>query len=111
MIVIAIMIMIMITNTILGQGLRSCCCTWAWAWIGESRLCTCTLATLKDSMPYSLAHYGGQQAEALKNEGNAAFTAKDYETAVAKFTAAIEADANYHVAYSNRSAAYSAMGK
>ncbi|KNC54306.1 stress-induced protein sti1 [Thecamonas trahens ATCC 50062] len=50
-------------------------------------------------------------AEALKNEGNAAFTAKDYETAVAKFTAAIEADANYHVAYSNRSAAYSAMGK
>lgn len=48
-------------------------------------------------------------ADALKAEGNKAFSAKDYATAVEKFTQAIELDSNNHVLYSNRSAVYAAQ--
>ncbi|KAL4930500.1 Hsp90 cochaperone STI1 [Aspergillus undulatus] len=48
-------------------------------------------------------------ADALKAEGNKAFSAKDYPTAIEKFTQAIELDSNNHVLYSNRSAVYAAQ--
>lgn len=48
-------------------------------------------------------------AEALKAEGNKAFTAKDYPTAIDKFTQAIALDTNNHVLYSNRSAVFVAL--
>ncbi|KAL4814608.1 hypothetical protein BDW67DRAFT_165729 [Aspergillus spinulosporus] len=48
-------------------------------------------------------------ADALKAEGNKAFAAKDYPTAIEKFTQAIELDSNNHVLYSNRSAVYAAQ--
>lgn len=44
-------------------------------------------------------------ADDLKNQGNKAFQAKDYATAISLFTKAIELDSNNHVLYSNRSAA------
>ncbi|KAL4878292.1 hypothetical protein BJY04DRAFT_196209 [Aspergillus karnatakaensis] len=50
-------------------------------------------------------------ADALKAEGNKAFSAKDYPTAIEKFTQAIELDASNHVLFSNRSAVYAAQGK
>ncbi|KAL4951385.1 hypothetical protein BDW69DRAFT_39632 [Aspergillus filifer] len=50
-------------------------------------------------------------ADALKAEGNKAFSAKDYPTAIDKFTQAIELDSNNHVLYSNRSAVYAAQQK
>ena len=45
----------------------------------------------------------------MKAKGNAAFAAADYSQAVASFTAAIEIDADNHILYSNRSAAYAAQ--
>ncbi|KAL4743017.1 hypothetical protein BDV11DRAFT_179364 [Aspergillus similis] len=48
-------------------------------------------------------------ADALKAEGNKAFAAKDYPTAIEKFTQAIELDSSNHVLYSNRSAVYAAQ--
>ncbi|KAI9372130.1 hypothetical protein BJX61DRAFT_553218 [Aspergillus egyptiacus] len=50
-------------------------------------------------------------ADALKAEGNKAFSAKDYPTAIEKFTQAIELDSNNHVLYSNRSAVYAAQSQ
>ena len=50
-----------------------------------------------------------EQAEALKLEGNKAMAAKDYETAVSKYTAAIELVPTNAVYLSNRAAAYSSM--
>ncbi|EED21807.1 heat shock protein (Sti1), putative [Talaromyces stipitatus ATCC 10500] len=47
-------------------------------------------------------------ADALKAEGNKAFSAKDYTTAIDKFTQAIEIEPQNHVLYSNRSAVYAA---
>lgn len=44
-------------------------------------------------------------AAALKDKGNAAFSAGDYEGAIKYFTEAIAIDAQNHVLYSNRSAA------
>jgi stress-induced-phosphoprotein 1 len=41
----------------------------------------------------------------LKNEGNQAFTAKDYDQAIALFSQAIEIDPDNAVLYSNRSGA------
>ncbi|KAL1855027.1 Hsp90 cochaperone [Paecilomyces lecythidis] len=48
-------------------------------------------------------------ADALKAEGNKAFSAKDYATAVEKFTKAIEIEPENHILYSNRSAVYAAQ--
>ncbi|KAE8145845.1 hypothetical protein BDV25DRAFT_163740 [Aspergillus avenaceus] len=48
-------------------------------------------------------------ADALKAEGNKAFSAKDYTTAVEKFTQAIAIEPENHILYSNRSAVYSAQ--
>ncbi|KAK2807053.1 hypothetical protein FQN49_008791, partial [Arthroderma sp. PD_2] len=48
-------------------------------------------------------------ADALKAEGNKAFAAKDFTTAVEKFSAAIELDPSNHVLYSNRSGAYASL--
>lgn len=48
-------------------------------------------------------------AEEAKAAGNAAFKAKNYSEAVAHFSAAIAADPNNHVLYSNRSAANAAL--
>ncbi|KAI2819809.1 hypothetical protein CBS115989_4167 [Aspergillus niger] len=50
-------------------------------------------------------------ADALKAEGNKAFSAKDYATAVEKFTQAIEIEPSNHILYSNRSAVYSAQSQ
>ncbi|KAK5198256.1 Hsp90 cochaperone [Exophiala xenobiotica] len=48
-------------------------------------------------------------ADALKAEGNKAFAAKDFTTAVEKFSQAIELDPSNHVLYSNRSGAYASL--
>jgi stress-induced-phosphoprotein 1 len=45
------------------------------------------------------------QANALKDQGNKAFAAKDWDTAITLFSRAIELDPKSHVLYSNRSAA------
>lgn len=45
------------------------------------------------------------QVNELKDQGNKAFQAKDYDTAVTLFTKAIELDPQNHVLFSNRSAA------
>lgn len=50
-------------------------------------------------------------AEELKQQGNAAFAAEDYDEAIDKFSQAIALDATNHILYSNRSAAYLAAGK
>eukprot|EP00793_Prasinoderma_coloniale_P003985 PRCOL_00006826-RA len=50
-------------------------------------------------------------ADALKAAGNAAFSAGDYDAAIAKFTEAIALDGSNHVFYSNRSACYASLGK
>ena len=52
-----------------------------------------------------------EKAEALKLEGNRAMASKDYETAVTKYTAAIELIPTNAVYLSNRAAAYSSMRK
>ncbi|KAI9925729.1 hypothetical protein AWENTII_012163 [Aspergillus wentii] len=49
-------------------------------------------------------------ADALKAEGNKAFSAKDYPTAIEKFSQAIGLDSSNHILYSNRSAVYAAQG-
>jgi len=41
----------------------------------------------------------------LKDQGNKAFAAKDWETAIGYFTEAIGSDPQNHILYSNRSAA------
>lgn len=48
-------------------------------------------------------------ADALKAEGNKAFAAKDFDTAIQKFTQAIALDPSNHVLYSNRSGAYASL--
>ncbi|KAJ5175606.1 Heat shock protein sti1 [Penicillium canariense] len=48
-------------------------------------------------------------ADSLKAEGNKAFSAKDYPTAIEKFTQAIAIEPENHILYSNRSAVYSAQ--
>ncbi|KIW34938.1 uncharacterized protein PV07_01675 [Cladophialophora immunda] len=48
-------------------------------------------------------------ADALKAEGNKAFAAKDFKTAIDKFSQAIELDPTNHVLYSNRSGAYASL--
>lgn len=45
------------------------------------------------------------QANELKDQGNKAFQAKDYDAAIDLFTGAIELDPQNHVLFSNRSAA------
>ncbi|KAJ5730938.1 Heat shock chaperonin-binding [Penicillium malachiteum] len=50
-------------------------------------------------------------ADALKAEGNKAFSAKDYPTAIEKFTQAIEIEPENHILFSNRSAVYSAQAE
>lgn len=49
------------------------------------------------------------QAEAKKAEGNTAFAANEYESAIEKYTEAIAIDPKNHVYYSNRSAVYLAQ--
>jgi len=51
------------------------------------------------------------QANKHKDDGNTAFSAGRYADAVAEFTKAIALDPSNFVFYSNRSAAYAAMGK
>ncbi|GAM35578.1 chaperone activator [Talaromyces pinophilus] len=50
-------------------------------------------------------------ADALKAEGNKAFSTKDYATAIDKFTQAIAIEPQNHVLYSNRSAVYAATSE
>ncbi|KAJ9092206.1 hypothetical protein QFC21_006952 [Naganishia friedmannii] len=51
------------------------------------------------------------QAEALKAEGNALITRRLYSSAIEKYTAAIALDPGNAVYYSNRAAAWGAMGE
>lgn len=51
------------------------------------------------------------EADALKAEGNKAMAARDFETAVAKYTAAIDLDGSNVVYLSNRAAAYSSSSQ
>ncbi|KAI5810406.1 hypothetical protein BZA77DRAFT_271664 [Pyronema omphalodes] len=48
-------------------------------------------------------------ADELKAKGNAAFAAKDFDTAISFFTQAIDIDPTNHVLYSNRSACYASL--
>eukprot|EP00762_Andalucia_godoyi_P000349 ANDGO_03061.mRNA.1 Hsp70-Hsp90 organizing protein len=48
-------------------------------------------------------------AVTLKDKGNAAFSAGNFEEAITYFSKAIEADPSNHVLYSNRSACYSSL--
>ena len=48
-------------------------------------------------------------SDALKAEGNKAFAAKDFSTAIDKFSQAIEVDPSNHVLYSNRSGSYASL--
>ena len=45
-------------------------------------------------------------ANALKDAGNKAFSAKNYDKAIELFTKAIDLDSKNHILYSNRSAAH-----
>jgi stress-induced-phosphoprotein 1 len=45
------------------------------------------------------------QAKTLKDQGNKAFAAKDYDNAIDLFTKALALDSENHVLWSNRSAA------
>lgn len=47
----------------------------------------------------------------LKNKGNAALSAERFEEAIAAYTEALALDAQNHVLFSNRSAAYAMTGK
>eukprot|EP00124_Ichthyophonus_hoferi_P005018 Ihof_evm1s642 gene=Ihof_evmTU1s642 len=51
------------------------------------------------------------QVDALKAQGNAAFTAKEYEKAIDLFSQAIAVAPSNHILYSNRSGAYASSGK
>ncbi|RKP29925.1 TPR-like protein [Metschnikowia bicuspidata] len=51
------------------------------------------------------------KANALKGEGNKAMAAKDFDTAIAKYTEAIGLGASYAVFLSNRAAAYSSSSQ
>jgi len=48
-------------------------------------------------------------SDKLKVEGNAAFSAKDFDKAIGLFTQAIEVDPENHVLFSNRSACYASI--
>ncbi|KAJ5757166.1 uncharacterized protein N7511_007348 [Penicillium nucicola] len=50
-------------------------------------------------------------ADALKAEGNKAFSAKDYPTAIEKFTEALAIEPQNHILFSNRSAVYTAQNE
>ncbi|KAJ5273843.1 Heat shock chaperonin-binding [Penicillium angulare] len=50
-------------------------------------------------------------ADALKAEGNKAFSAKDYPTAIEKFSQAIGIEPENHILFSNRSAVYAAQAE
>ncbi|KAK8876176.1 Hsp90 cochaperone [Tritrichomonas musculus] len=49
--------------------------------------------------------------EQLKNQGNQAFSSKEYSKAISFYSDAIELDSNNHTLFSNRSGAYCALGK
>lgn len=59
-----------------------------------------------DSMKESVS-----AADALKEQGNAAFKEKDYDTAIKRFTEAIEVDDKNHICYTNRSLCYFSLGQ
>ena len=52
-----------------------------------------------------------EQANALKDKGNSQFASGKHAEAIESFTGALELDPKNHILYSNRSAAYTALGK
>jgi heat shock 70kDa protein 1/2/6/8 len=77
---------------------------------------TLSQAPAAETKPISLGNQTPTEADtaaavALKDAGNAAFTAKNFGAAIEKFSAAIEKDGTNHVFFSNRSAALLSVGR
>ena len=66
--------------------------------MSDVRILYCSVAT-KSNLQF-------KQANALKDQGNKAFAAKQYDQAISLFSEAIKLDPSNHVLYSNRSAAH-----
>lgn len=63
------------------------------------------MSDVRPSSPLIIHYLTAPQANTLKDQGNKAFAAKEYDKAIALFSEAIELDPSNHVLYSNRSAA------
>ena len=73
-------------------------------------MCIRDSSSSSDDEDTKTAKLAKMSAEA-KQKGNVAFSAGDYPKAVKQFTMAIRMDKQNHVLFSNRSAAYTALGK
>ncbi len=79
------------------------------------RVCVCVCVCVRVCVCVCVNHpshpFHPSQADELKNKGNEAFSAKDFDKAIGFFTEAIELDPTNHVLFSNRSASFASQGK